>query len=74
MIYFIFLCRYITKLLRLGKQKMPSYEQIREIEHQLYNVLNDFKFITENPDFKQIFDDAEKYDKEKKYSPYFFTR
>ncbi len=53
---------------------MPSYEQIREIEHQLYNVLNDFKFITENPDFKQIFDDAEKYDKEKKYSPYFFTR
>lgn len=50
---------------------MPSYEQIREIEHQLYNVLNDFKFITENPDFKQIFDDAEKYDKEKNIPPTF---
>jgi len=43
---------------------MISYEQIKSVEKQLYDALNDFKSVINSRDFSEILTDARKYQAE----------
>lgn len=43
---------------------MINYEQIKDVEKQLYQALSDFKYVIESNDFKDVLKTARKYELE----------